>query len=315
MHRIVITDGFTLNPGDLNWSRFHQLGEVRLFDRTYKDEIVTRCREAPVIVTNKTPIDANTINACRDLKMIAVTATGYNVIDVAAAKARGVVVCNVPAYGTDSVAQHTFALLLELTNHVGVNSRSVYDGEWYSATDWCYSKKSIVELRDKAIGVIGFGRIGQQVARIAAAFGMRVLFHSSSEKTSAIATSVSLEDLFRESDVISLHLPLTKDNHAFVDASLLSIMKPSAFLINTSRGQLINESDLSEFLRKKKIAGAALDVLSVEPPVAGHPLIGLDNCMITPHNAWLSVEARQRMMNTTLQNIECFLKGAPQNVV
>jgi len=315
VEHIVITDGYTLNPGNLDWKPFGIFGQVDLYERTSPAELLTRSADATIIVTNKTPITAEQISGLPKLKMIAVTATGYNVIDVVAAKQRGIVVSNVPAYGTDSVAQHAFALMLELTNNVGINNKSVHDGEWFNAKDWCYSKKPIMELRNKVLGVVGFGSIGQQVAKIAVAFGMKVIYHNSSGKIYDFAISVSLEKLFRESDIISLHLPLKNDTHGFVNNKLLSLMKPSAFLINTSRGQLINENDLADVLKKKNIAGAGLDVLSTEPPPAGHPLVGLDNCIITPHNAWFSIEARQRIMSATLQNIASFVKGTPENVV
>jgi glycerate dehydrogenase len=314
LEHIVITDGYTLNPGDLDWSAFNKLGSVTLYDRTAKDQIIGRCKDATVIITNKTAIDAQTIHECVKLKVIAVTATGYNVVSVAAAKSKGVVVCNVPAYGTDSVAQHTFAMLLELTNHVGDNNALVQKGEWASNIDWCFTKKPLIELSGKTLGIVGYGKIGQKVAEIGAAFGMKVIYINPSGR-SGIGQAVSLEKLFTESDVVTLHLPLKEDNKAFVNSSLLSLMKPSAFLINTSRGQLIDESDLAHALKNRMIAGAALDVLSVEPPPQNHPLIGISTCLITPHNAWLSFEARQRIMNMTLQNVEMALAGSPQNLV
>lgn len=312
---IVITDGHTLNPGDLDWKNVHALGDVTYYDRTTKTETATRCEKAAVIITNKTPIDATVINAATQLKLIAVTATGYNIVDIAAAKAQGITVCNVPAYGTDSVAQHAIALLLEITNHVGANQRSVLQGEWSSATDWCYTKKPLIELSGKTFGVVGFGKIGQRTARIAEALGMSVLFHNPTPRVSSWARQVSLEQLFRESDVVSLHCPLTADNQGFVNKALLSHMKPSAFLINTSRGQLIQETDLAEALTNGVLKGAALDVLSAEPPPAHHPLTSLPQCIITPHTAWLSFEARSRILNTTVENIKQFLAGSPQHVV
>jgi glycerate dehydrogenase len=235
-------------------------------------------------------------------------------VDVDAARQMKILVCNVPSYGTDSVAQHTFALILELTNLVGKNSETVRQGQWSHAPDWCYSVKPLVELSGKTIGIIGFGRIGQKVAQIAEAFGMRVIYFNPSPKDTSY-TRVSLKELFVTSDIVSLHCPLKSDNQSFVNKELISLMKPTAFLINTSRGQLIHEHDLAEALKSKKISAAALDVLSKEPPPAGHPLTGLDNCMITPHNAWLSVEARSRIMEITFRNVDAFLKGNPQNIV
>ena len=311
---IVITDGYTLNPGDLSWKSIEKLGKVSYHDRTLAEEVVSRCKKASVIITNKTPINAKTIESCPALKVIAVTATGYNIVDTNAAKMHGVVVCNVPGYGTDSVAQHAFALLLELTNHVGRNEQAVADGEWTSSADFCFSKAPIIELAGKRLGIMGMGKIGTKVAEIGRAFAMKVVYHSPSMKEKG-SDHVSLHELFTTCDVISLHCPLRRDNAAFVNRDLLSIMKPNAFLINTSRGQLIHEEDLAHALKHKLLAGAALDVLSVEPPPAGHPLIGLANCLITPHTAWLSFEARQRIMATTYTNIVAAITGAPQNSV
>lgn len=312
--KIVITDGFTLNPGDLSWQKFQTLGEVQYYDRTSSEEILDRVIQAEVIVTNKTPISADTIQKCKSLKVIAVTATGYNVVDVAAAKARMIIVCNVPEYGTHSVAQHAIALLLELTNRVGLNNQSVQSGEWASSVDWSYSKSPIIELKDKIFGVVGMGRIGNQTANIAAALGMRIIFNRGGTEN-VNARRVSMEELFAQSDFISLHCPLRPDNERFVNRELLALMKPTSFLINTSRGQLIDEEALAESLKMNSIAGAALDVLSKEPPAKHHPLIGLKNCIITPHNAWLSREARSRILETSFENVVNALAGTPQNVV
>jgi glycerate dehydrogenase len=312
--QIVITDGYTLNPGDLSWEALHQLGEVKYYDRTSPQEMIQRCKEAHVIVTNKTPVTAETIKACPHLKLIAVTATGYNIVDVAAAGKAGVPVCNVPIYGTHSVAQHTFALILELTNRVGQNSQRVSNGEWSEAKDWCFTSGPLIELLDKTIGILGLGRIGEQVARMAEAFGMKVIYHNRSPKKVGWK-SRTVRELFKESDFISVHCPLTGENEKFINKQLIATMKPKAFLINTSRGQLIDEEALAEALQKGVIAGAALDVLSKEPPPKGHPLVGLKNCLITPHNAWLSFEARKRMMTTTVENIQEALKGSPMHVV
>lgn len=312
--QIVVTDGYTLNPGDLSWELFHKLGDVTIYDRTPADAVESRCKNADILIVNKTPIGANVISAARNLKFIGVTATGFNIVDTAAASQRQIPVANVPAYGTDSVAQHTFSLLLELTNHVGKNSQSVSEGNWSRADDWSYSLAPIVEISGKTLGLVGYGRIGQKVASIAESFGMKVIYHSNSGGTHPDKKR-SLEELFSTSDFISLHCPLTKDNQEFINTKLLSRMKPSAFLINTARGQLIHENDLRDTLQKKKIAGAALDVLSVEPPPPDHPLLGLSNCLITPHNAWLSFEARERIMKATLNNVIRFLEGAPVNIV
>jgi glycerate dehydrogenase len=312
--KIVITDGYTLNPGDLSWAPFHALGKVDYFDRTAADQVVERCRTAGIIITNKTPVDAEVIQEASALKLICVTATGYNVVDIAAAKKRNVLVCNVPEYGTYSVAQHTIALILELSNRVGLHASSVAEGEWERSVDWSYSKTPIIELKDKILGIVGLGKIGHRTAQIAQALGMKIIYYRG--KTDAVeARPVTLQQLFSESDFISLHCPLRADNHSFVNRELLSLMKPTAFLVNTSRGQLIAEQDLAEALIKKNLAGAALDVLSKEPPAPAHPLLHLSNCLITPHNAWLSFEARKRIIETTLENIKAALAGKPQNVV
>ena len=312
--KIVITDGYTLNPGDLSWRPFDQLGEVIYYDRTSPGEVKDRCRPANVIITNKTTISEETIDAATDLQLIAVTATGYNVVDIAAARRRGIPVCNVPEYGTDSVAQHAFALLLELSNQVGRHAESVREGEWQRSADWCYGKTRLIELKGKTLGLVGFGRIGQQMARIAQVFGMQVLYYSRSAR-STLAKAVPLNTIFEESDFISLHCPLTPDNHSFINAKLLSLMKPTAFLINTARGQLIHETDLAAALQNRVLAGAALDVLAIEPPLPGHPLIGLPNCLFTPHIAWMSGEARQRLMQMSFENVRLALNGTPQHVV
>ena len=311
---IIITDGYTLNPGDLSWKPFNELGEVKYYDRSSAIETVKKCANADIIIVNKTPIGADIIASTANLKMIAVAATGYNNIDIVAAAKRNITVCNVPAYGTHSVAQHVFALLLHLTNHVSLNASSVQVGEWQIAKDWCYSLQPIIELKDKVMGIVGFGKIGKQVAMIAQAFGMKVIYSGGREML-ANTQQVSLDELFKISDVVSLHCPLTKDNKSFVNINLLGLMKPTAFLINTSRGLLINENDLALALQKGFLAAAALDVLSMEPPDKENPLTGLKNCIITPHTAWMSAEARLRIMQVTLDNIKAFLKGTPQNVV
>jgi glycerate dehydrogenase len=314
MHKIIVTDGFTLNPGDLSWKPFETFGDVQIFDRTSQSELLARCKDATIIITNKTAVDASAIHSLDHLQLIAVTATGYNIIDTNSAKEKNIKVCNVPGYGTESVAQHTIALLLELTNHVGKNSRSVAAGDWSRSIDWCYVDAPITELAGKTMGIVGYGKIGQRVAAIARAFGMKIIYSNPTTKKSEHQFT-SLEELFTSSDVISLHCPLSENNYGFVNANLLSLMKPGALLINTARGQLVNESDLANALRSGILAGAALDVLAKEPPSEGNPLIGLVNCIITPHNAWLSVEARKRIMNVTFANVKAALSGNSQNVV
>ncbi len=312
---IVIIDGYTLHSHDIDRHYFDSLGTVVFHDRTPPERIIERCQDASIVVTNKVPFSAETLAALPKLNMIAVAATGYNIIDIAAAKRQGIVVCNVPTYGTASVAQHIFALLLELSNHVGRNSHAVKQGAWHQAEDWCFSAKPLIELADKTLGIVGLGRIGLQTARIAQAFGMKVCYHARSPKHHDDMQALSLEDLFASSDFVALCCPATAENSGFVNKALLRKMKPTAYLINASRGQLIVESDLATALHEGVLAGAALDVLSQEPPSADNPLIQAPNCLITPHNAWMSLEARQRIAQTVYQNIEGFLHGKPLNQV
>lgn len=312
---MVVLDGFTLNPGDLSWAPLSQLGSLVVHDRTAENEIIERCREATIVITNKVPLTRNTLQQLPQVRAISVLATGYNIVDVTAAAEQDIVVCNVPAYGTASVAQHTFALLLELTNSVGLHAQSVAAGDWHRSPDFAYTKKGLMELEGKTLGIVGFGNIGQQTARIGAAFGMKILYNSRSKKETPLGTFTDLQTLFSESDVVSLHCPLTEQNKGFVNRSLLQLMKPTAFLINTARGLLINETDLADALNEGRMAGAGLDVLSNEPPRADNPLLRARNCIITPHIAWISYEARQRIMQVTATNIEAFLNGHAVNVV
>jgi glycerate dehydrogenase len=313
--KIVVTDGYTLNPGDLSWDQISSFGELAVYDRTAPELIIERCKEADIVLTNKVPITEETLTELPRVKLISVLATGYNVIDIAAAKERNIIVCNVPAYSTASVAQQTFALLLELTNHVGWNAYSTAQGKWQQSKDFCYTEAPITELDGKVFGVVGFGNIGQQSARIAKAFGMKVIYYNPRKKETELAEPKNITELFSESDIVSLHCPLKEDNYEFVNRDLLRQMKSSAFLINTSRGQLINEKDLAEALSQNIIKGAALDVLSKEPPLPDNPLLKAKNCIVTPHTAWMSKEARQRIMNVTAVNIEAFLNQQPVNVV
>ena len=312
---IVVTDGYTLNPGDLSWDEIAILGKLTVYDRTPEDLIVERCKEANVVLTNKVPFSKQTLSHLPALKLISMLATGFNVIDTVAAKENNVIVCNAPAYGTDSVAQHVFALLLEFTNHVGKNAASTAAGKWQQAADWCYTEGPVMELAGKTFGVVGYGSIGRKAAAIASAFGMKVLFASRTQKVAEIGRQVLIENLFRECDVISLHCPLTPANQGFVNRSIFATMKSSAILINTARGGFINEQELADALNEGVIAGAALDVLSTEPPSNSNPLLTAKNCMITPHNAWISKEARERIMAITASNIVDFLSGNPVNIV
>lgn len=313
--KIVVTDGYTLNPGDLSWNKISALGDLTVYDRTPAELIIERCRDADVVLTNKVPFSKETLAMLPGLKLISLLATGYNVIDIKAARELGIAVSNAPAYGTASVAQHVFALLLEFTNHVGLNAASTAAGKWQQSIDWCYTEASVIELEGKIFGVVGFGNIGQKASMIAKAFGMHVIYHNHRNKDSDIGEQVDINGLFTRSDFISLHCPLTTENNQFVNASLLKIMKPAAILINTARGGLINEQHLADALNNGIIAGAALDVLSKEPPADDNPLLHAKNCIITPHNAWISKEARERIMTITANNIAAFINGHPVNVV
>jgi len=315
--KIVVTDGHTLNPGDLSWDALKELGECEVYERSTPQETLMRCKDADIAVTNKVVFDRQTIESLPRLKCISVTATGYNIIDVDAAKNRGIVVANVPIYGTQSVAQMVFALLLELTQHVGHHSKTVHEGRWVACDNFCYWDFSLIELADLTMGIVGFGRIGKATANLAKAFGMKVIVYDIVKP--AIADSdvkfVDLESIFSDSDVASLHCPLTRDTEGLVNAERLSKMKKTAFLINTSRGPLVNEQDLADALNSGRIGGAGLDVLSTEPPGADNPLLTAKNCYITPHIAWATRSARSRLMNTAIANVRAFIEGKPQNVV
>ncbi len=313
---ITYLDGYTLNPGDLSWVPLKKLGDFTVYDRTAPEEIVDRAADAEIILSNKVVLSAETLAQLPNLRYIGVTATGYNNVDLAAARKQGIVVTNVAGYSTSAVAQHTFSLLLGLTNHTELHSQSVRAGDWTNAADWCYWKTPLVEIAGKTIGLIGLGDIGTQVARIALAFGMRVLAHRKSDKPAEAGIElVELDKLLRESDVISLHCPLTEDTSEIIDAKSLAKMKSSAYLINTGRGGLIKEQDLADALNAGQLAGAAVDVLSTEPPKADNPLLTAKNCLITPHVAWAFFESRQRLMQMVAENIAAFQNGQPINVV
>lgn len=314
---IVVLDGYTLNPGDLTWDGLKRLGSAMIYDRTPSDLVVERASDAEIILTNKTVLPRDAIVALPKLRYVGVLATGYNVVDFAAAKERGIPVTNIPDYGTSSVAQHTFALLLELTQHVGHHAQNVRDGAWTRSKDFCYWDFPLIELHGLTIGIIGFGKIGRAVARLAEAFGMRVLVHNRSKPKdlSPNYEFVNLDDLLSRSDVVSLHCPLTPENKQFINAERLARMKPSAFLLNTSRGPLLDEQAVANALNSGKIAGAGLDVLSVEPPKPDNPLLTAKNCLITPHIAWATRAARARLMDIAVENIREFVAGRPRNVV
>ncbi len=316
--KIVILDGYTVNPGDNPWTALEQLGELTVYERTGQNQVIERAKEAQILLTNKTLLTEDIISKLPALQFIGVLATGYNVVDLEAAAKRNIPVCNVPGYSPPSVAQHVFALLLEFTNRVSMHDRAVKDGEWALQDDFCFWKAPLLELKDKKMGIVGFGGIGQMVGNIAHGFGMEVIAYAPRPKSAPHYTPFKfsgLEELFSEADVISLHCPLTDENERFINSSLLSTMKKSAFLINTSRGPLIHEADLAEALRNGTIAGAALDVVETEPMMPGSPLAGTPNLIITPHIAWATLEARARLSSITTENVRSFINGKAVNVV
>ena len=315
--RIVVLDGFTLNPGDLSWSGFEAFGETTVYNRTPSDATYERAQGAEIVLTNKTVLDAEMIGRLEEMRYIGVLATGYNVVDLDAARGRDIPVTNVPEYGTKAVAQMVFALLLELANQVGHHDATVREGRWSTSKDFCYWDMPLVELDGETVGVFGFGRIGRAVADLAKAFGLRVIAYDEirPEPMPDGVEMVDVERLFRESDVITLHCPLTPATEGLVNAARLAQMKPSAFLINTSRGPVVDEQALAAALNAGTIAGAALDVMPVEPPPPDSALLRAKNCVVTPHIAWATRAARSRLMNTAVANVEAFLQGTPQNVV
>lgn len=316
--KIVVLDGYTLNPGDLSWKDLEALGTVKIYDRTRPGEVVERATGAQVVLTNKTVLDGEALSQLPDLKYIGVLATGYNVVNLEAARRQGITVTNIPAYSTDSVAQMVFAHLLNITQRVGHYAEEVASGHWTKQADFSYWNTPLVELAGKTLGVIGLGHTGMATARIALAFGMQVLAYTSksaAELPAGIRKADSLEQVFSDSNVVSLHCPLTETTKNLVNLERLKLMKREAVLINTGRGGLVNETDLAEALEKGLLAAAGVDVLSSEPPVPGHPLVGVKNCFITPHIAWATLEARQRLMGQAVRNIEAFLSGQPINTV
>lgn len=316
--RIVVLDGYTLNPGDLSWDSLAELGELTVFDRTPKDKIIERIGDAEVIFTNKTPLTKETLEKTKSVKYIGVLATGYNVVDCAAARALGISVTNIPTYGTDAVAQMTFALLLEVCHHVWSHSEKVKMGEWTNSKDFCFWDYPLIELTGKTFGIIGYGRIGQSVARIAQGFGMKVIAYSRSIKGSSnneYAEYAELDKLLKEADVVSLHCPLTESTRGLINKNTIAEMKESVIIINTSRGQLINEEDLADALNGGKVFGAAVDVVSTEPIMADNPLLKAKNCIITPHIAWAPKESRARLMDIAVNNLRAFIDNKSVNVV
>lgn len=321
--KIVVLDGYTTSPGDLSWADFEQLGELRVYERTtydYKEEqkVIENIKDAEIVFTNKTPITRSIIESVPNVKYIGVLATGYNVVDIDTAKERGIVVTNIPTYGTNAVAQMTFALMLEMCHHVGAHNEAVKKGEWTNNLDWCFWNYPLIELADKKLGIVGFGRIGRAVAQIAVAFGMKVLAFDEYRDVNLVSDDikyVDLDELFRESDVISLHCPLFENTKGIINASSIKKMKDGVMIINTSRGPLIEESDLAEALNNGKVGGAAVDVVSSEPINSDNALLFAKNCIITPHISWAPKESRKRLMDIALDNLKSYLEDHPINVI
>ena len=314
--KIVILDGYTVNPGDLSWEGIEKSGHCTIYDRTGPEETITRSKGADVIFTNKVVFSREVIEELPQLKFIGVLATGYNVVDLNAAAEAGIVVTNIPAYSTASVAQMVFSHILHQVQNISVHASSVRNGEWARSADFSYHLTPQTELAGKTLGIIGFGQIGQSVAKLGIAFGMKVLFNNRSKKETEIeAQQVDLDTLLKESDFISINCPLTQENEGFIDAGAIEKMKSTAILINTGRGPLINEYDLANALNNGRIAGAGLDVLSAEPPAPDNPLTAAKNCHITPHIAWATTEARKRLIDIATQNLQAFINGKPRNVV
>ncbi len=315
--KIVVLDGYAMNPGDLSWDQLEALGDCTVHDRTPPERTIERAQGAAILLTNKTVLSGEVLDQLPDCRYIGVLATGYNVVDIDAATKKGIVVTNVPAYSTPSVAQMVFAHVLNLTQHVAHHGETVKDGRWVSSPDFCYWDYPLVELDGKTMGIIGLGRIGKATAEVARAFGMNVIGYDNHADPSAggLATPVELDELFRRSDVVSLHCPLTDETERIVNAQRLSLMKPTAFLINISRGPVVDEQALADALNSGVIAGAGVDVLGLEPPRADNPLLAAKNCCMTPHIAWATHEARARLMKIATDNVKAFLTGNPQNVV
>jgi glycerate dehydrogenase len=318
--KIVVLDGYALNPGDLDWQGFEAFGEVTVYDRTSftdKQEIIDRIGEAEAILTNKTPIDEEILSAVPKLKYIGVVATGYNVVDVAAARKRKIPVTNIPSYGTDAVAQFTFALLLEIANQVGVHNASVQQGEWQRSTDFTYQKTPLMELRGKTIGLIGYGEIAQATATIAHAFNMKVIYwnHRPKKAQEDWAKQVSIEEIYQQADIISLHVPQTSETEKMINQKTIARMKEGVILLNTARGGLLDEAAVADALNRGQIFAAGVDVVSKEPMTKDNPLMSAKNCIITPHIAWRPLETRERLMEIVVDNFAAYLAGKEKNVV
>jgi len=318
--KIVVLDGYTENPGDLSWEGLEKFGELKVYDRsslTDPKEAVARIADAQAVFTNKTPITAEVFSACPSIKFVGVLATGYNVVDVNAARAKGVPVCNIPAYGTAAVGQFAIALLLEICHHIGHHDKAVREGRWENNADWCFWDFPLIELAGKTIGVIGFGRIGQTTGAIAKAMGMKVIAYDSAATDSGrqIAEYVSLDKLLADSDVIALHCPLFPETQGVINKANIAKMKDGVIILNNSRGPLVVEQDLADALNSGKVYAAGLDVVSSEPIMGNNPLLKAKNCFITPHISWAPKESRQRLMDIAVGNLAAFVKGSPINVV
>ena len=315
--KIVILDGHAVNPGDLSWDCLKQFGDVTVYEYTEEHQIIDRIGNAEIVMTNKTPLTEEIFVACPDIKLVCVLATGYNVVDCDAARSRGIPVCNVPTYGTAAVAQFTFSLLLEICNAVGHHNDAVHKGDWENSPYFCFWNTPQMELAGKTLGIIGFGRIGRAVGRIAKAMGMEVIAYNRSRHPEGeeIGEYVELDTLFAQSDVISLHCPLTAENTELINKNTISKMKDGAILLNTARGGLLNEQNVADALRSGKLRYAAVDVVSKEPIDPSNPLLSAPNCIITPHMAWAPIEARQRILDCTVRSMEGFLAGKPVNTV
>lgn len=316
--KIVILDGHVLNPGDLSWDGFHALGDVTVYERTAPEETVARIGEASCILTNKVLITREVMEACLNLRYVGILATGYNVVDIAEANRRGIIVTNIPAYSTPSVAQMAIALLLEVCLHVGAHSDSVHAGDWSACADFAYWRYPLIELAGKTLGVIGFGSTGQATARVAQALGMRILVHTRTQRPEQLAQGMrfaALDELLAQSDVISLHCPLTDATHRLIRAETLAQIKHGAILINTGRGPLVDDAAVAAALEDGTLYAYASDVLTAEPPATDNPLLHAPRCILTPHIAWAPLESRTRLMNTAVANLHAFLEGHPQNAV
>lgn len=313
--KIVILDGYTENPGDLDWNGFEALGETIVYDRTSPEDTISRIGNADVVITNKTVIDKNVLNACPCIRYIGVLATGYNVVDVKTALEKRIIVTNIPTYGSNAVGQFAIALLLEVCHHIGHHNKVVHDGKWSENLDWCFWDYPLIELADKTIGILGFGKIGQVTGRIAHALGMNVLAYDKNSREHPYAKYVSLDELFAQSDVIALHCPLFPETKEIINKDNIAKMKKGVIIINNSRGQLINEKDLAEALKSGDVYAAGLDVVSSEPIMPDNPLLAAPNCIITPHISWAPKESRKRLMDIAVDNLAAFLKGDPINVV